>query len=102
VLSDEELRQWRELEAELAKEPRLVRLANRLANTNPNALMPRTAWLLWISGTSVGLIIVVAGWIANDSSVGMAGAGILILTVVLAGMATLMIGISGIRRSATG
>jgi hypothetical protein len=102
VLSEDELRRWQDIEAELAREQRLVRLAKRLADRSTNSFIPRAAWLLWVTGSTVGLIIAIVGWATNDSSVGMAGIGILVLTVILAGMALMMIGITGMRRFAHG
>jgi hypothetical protein len=97
TLSGEEERQWRQLEGQLAQEPRLVVLAGQLAESSPMAPMTRMAMLLWALGSGIGLLVGVIGFATGDNDMGMAGVTILVVTVVLAGIALMMIGLTSLR-----
>ena len=107
-MSEYEERRWRELEAQLARERRLVALARRLgsARTEPHHLtQPRTraripsrTYFLWALGGSVGLILVVLGGVTHNSLVDTAGVIVLTGSLVLVGVALIAVGFTRSRR----
>ena len=107
-MSEYEERRWRELEAQLAQERRLVALARRLgaARTEPRdpvrprtrARIPSRTYFLWALGGSLGLILVVLGGVTHNSLVDTAGVIVLTGSLVLVGVALIAAGLTRSRR----
>lgn len=87
-MSEDELRRLRELEAELARERRMVNLAHRLGSASVDAGLQRVT-ALWIAGGSAGLILVVAGAVVQSAAVLTAALVVLAATLVLARLSSL-------------
>jgi hypothetical protein len=107
-MSDYEQRRWRELEAQLAQERRLVALARRLGSvrTEPRhpapartrARIPSRTYILWGLGGSLGLILVVLGGVTHNAMVNTAGVVVLTGSLVLVGVALIAVGLTRSRR----
>ena len=112
-MSEYEERRWRELEAQLAQERRLVALARRLgsARTEPRdpvrprtrarmtrARIPSRTYFLWALGGSLGLILVVLGGVTHNSLLDTAGVIVLTGSLVLVGVALIAVGLTRSRR----
>jgi hypothetical protein len=107
-MSEYEERRWRELEAQLTQERRLVALARRLgsARTEPRvpvrprtrARIPSRTYFLWALGGSLGLILVVLGGVTHNSLVDTAGVIVLTGSLVLVGVALIAVGLTRSRR----
>lgn len=76
-MSEDERRQLRETEAELAGQRQLTRLARRLGQASIDKGMGRVI-ALWGVGGSLGLILVVAGAVAHSTPAEVAGVVVLI------------------------
>ena len=96
-MSDDEQRRLRELEAELAEQRRLVRLAHRLGSASVDTGLRRVT-VLWIAGGSIGLILVVVGAVMHSTAVLAAAVVILAATLILVGVTSLMVEVAGYRR----
>jgi predicted phage tail protein len=92
-LSDDENRRWKELEAELGQERRLVVLARRLR------IMP-SPWVMlgWAAGAALGFALYIAGAVTHTGGAVIAGVAILAVTLVLAGIALIATGVNDVRR----
>ena len=107
-MSEYEERRWRELEAQLAQERRLVALARRLGSARPEprdpvrprtrARIPSRTYFLWALGGSLGLILVVLGGVTHNSLVDTAGVIVLTGSLVLVGVALIAVGLTRSRR----
>jgi Flp pilus assembly protein TadB len=91
-MSEYERRAWRELEARLAREPRLVRLARRLRWFGG---MPRRTTLVWAVGGGLGLVLVGVGSAVHSSAMTAAGVAVIAGTLVVVGVALVVIGLTG-------
>jgi hypothetical protein len=92
VLSGEEQERWREVEAELARDRRLVGLARRLASVGVG--LPVKTCVLWLVGGITGLILVIAGDAQGHRELVAAGLDVLIGTVLVAGVLLIVIGVA--------
>jgi hypothetical protein len=97
TMSDDELRLMRELEAGLAQQGRLVSLAHRLGSASVDTGLRRVT-VLWIAGGSTGLILVVVGAVVHNNAVLAAAVVILAATLILVGVASLAVEVTGYRR----
>ena len=107
-MSEYEQRRWRELEAQLAQERRLVALARRLGSARPEPRDPRPArtraripsrtYILWGLGGSLGLILLVLGGVTHNAMVNTAGVVVLTGSLVLVGVALIAVGLTRSRR----
>ena len=107
-MSEYEQRRWRELEAQLLQERRLVALARRLGSvrTEPRPpepartrvkIPPRT-YALWGFGGTIGLILVLLGAVTHNAMVNTAGVVVLTGSLVLVGVALIAVGLTRSRR----
>ena len=107
-MSEYEQRRWRELEAQLAQERRLVALARRLGSVRPEPhspaltrtrtrIPPRT-YFLWGLGGSIGLILVLLGGVTHNAMINTAGVVVLTGSLVLVGVALIAVGLTRSRR----
>lgn len=107
-MSEYEERRWRELEAQLAQERRLVALARRVGSvrTEPRrpvrprtrARIPARTYFLWALGGSLGLILVLLGGVTHNALISTAGIIVLTGSLVLVGVALIAIGLNRSRR----
>jgi hypothetical protein len=107
-MTEYEERRWRELEAQLAKERRLVALAHRLGTVRAEPQYPRPArarariphrtYVLWGLGGSIGLILVLLGSVTHNALVNTAGIVVLTGSLVLVGVALIAVGLTRSRR----
>ena len=112
-MSEYEERRWRELEAQLAQERRLVALARRVGSVRtepryPAAPRPRTraripsrTYFLWALGGSLGLILVLLGGVTHNALINTAGIIVLTGSLVLVGVALIAVGLNRSRREHT-
>ena len=110
-MSEYEERRWRELEAQLAQERRLVALARRLgsvrtepphpARSRTRARIPSRTYFLWALGGSLGLILILLGGVTHNSLVDTAGVIVLTGSLVLVGVALIAVGLTRSRREHT-
>ena len=110
-MSEYEERRWRELEAQLAQERRLVALARRVGSVRtepPHQSRPRTraripsrTYFLWALGGSIGLILVLLGGVTHNALVNTAGIIVLTGSLVLVGVALIAVGLTRSRREHT-
>ncbi len=91
-MSEDEQRSWRELEARLAGERRLVHLMTRLGA--PGGGMPRRTSLLWAVGGGFGLALVGVGAGLHSFIMGVAGVVLLAATLVVVGVALIVVGLN--------
>src|ERR1700727_377591 len=95
-MSEYEQRRWRELEAQLLQERRLVALARRLGSvrTEPRppepartrAKIPPRTYALWGFGGTIGLILVLLGAVTHNAMINTAGVVVLTGSLVLGGV----------------
>jgi Co/Zn/Cd efflux system component len=97
AMSDDERRQLRELEAEVAQQRRLVKLARQLGSASVYTGLRRIT-VLWIAGGSIGLILVVAGAVVHSNAMLIAAVVVLAGTLILVGVASLVVEVAGYRR----
>jgi hypothetical protein len=109
-MTEYEERRWRELEAQLARERRLVALARRLGSvrtdppnpgptrTRTRARIPSRTYALWGLGGLIGLILVVLGSVTHNALVNTAGVVVLTGSLVLIGVALIAVGLTRSRR----
>lgn len=97
AMSDDERRQLRELEADVAQQRRLVKLARQLGSASVYTGLRRIT-VLWIAGGSLGLALVVAGAVAHSNAVLLAAVVVLAGTLILVGVASLVVEVAGYRR----
>ena len=108
-MSEYEERRWRELEAQLAQERRLVALARRVGSvrTEPRhqprtrARIPSRTYFLWALGGSIGLVLVLLGGVTHNALVNTAGIIVLTGSLVLVGVALIAVGLTRSRREHT-
>ncbi len=93
-MSEDERRQLREVEAELADQRGLAKLARRLGEASVDKGMGRTI-VLWGVGGSLGLILVVVGAVVHSTAAEAAGVVILIITLLVVGVALIAVQIYG-------
>jgi hypothetical protein len=110
-MSEYEERRWRELEAQLAQERRLVSLARKVGQirTEPRytpaprprtrARIPSRTYFLWALGGSIGLILVLLGGVTHNALVNTAGIIVLTGSLVLVGVALIAVGLTRSRRT---
>jgi len=96
-MPEDERRELGELETQLSRQPRLVKLARRLSSASADTGLRRTS-VLWGAGGAVGLSLVAAGAVAHRTAAGTAGVVILIVTLLVAGVAVFVIAVRGQRR----
>jgi hypothetical protein len=107
-MTEYEERRWRELEAQLAKERRLVALTRRLGSvrTEPRysgpartrARIPARTYMLWGLGGAIGLILVLLGALTHNALINTAGVVVLTGSLVLVGVALIAVGLTRSRR----
>ncbi|HEY6502205.1 MAG TPA: DUF3040 domain-containing protein, partial [Streptosporangiaceae bacterium] len=105
-MSEYEERRWRELEAQLAQERRLVALARRVGSVRPEprdsaaprprtrARIPSRTYFLWALGGSLGLILVLLGGVTHNALINTAGIIVLTGSLVLVGVALIAVGLT--------
>lgn len=93
-MSEDEQRQLREVEAELADQRGMAKLARRLGQASVDKGMGRTI-VLWGVGGSIGLILIVAGAVVHSTAAEAAGVVILIVTLLVVGVALIAVQIYG-------
>ena len=93
-MSEEERRQLRHAETELADQRQLAKLARRLGEASVDKGMGRTI-ALWAIGGSLGLILVVVGAAAHSTAAEAAGVVILIVTLLVVGVALIAVQVYG-------
>ncbi len=96
-MSEDERRQLRETEAELAQQRRLVNLASRLKSASVDTGLRRVT-VLWISGGCLGLILVIVSAVVHRMVLGVAGVIVLIATLLLVGVTAILVEVRGQRR----
>jgi Zn-dependent membrane protease YugP len=96
-MSDDERRRFRELEAEMAHEPRLARLARHLELASVYTAFRRIA-AAWIAGGSLGLLLVVIGTVVHSTACLTAGVIVLVGTVLAVGVALIVVEVARNRR----
>lgn len=96
-LSDFEQQQLHLLEAQLARERRLVRLTRRLGTAGGDLGVRRTSVLAGAGGIA-GLILALTALVTHAAALGTASVAVLTATVVLSGVALIVLGVSGYRR----
>ena len=96
-MSEDERRQLRETEAELAQQRRLANLARRLKSASVDTGLRRIT-VLWIVGGSLGLILVIAAAVVHSTTLGLTGVIILIATLLLVGVTSIVVEVHGQRR----
>jgi hypothetical protein len=107
-MTEYEERRWRELEAQLAQERRLVALARKVGSvrTEPRpapaprtrARIPSRTYFLWALGGSIGLILVLLGGVTHNALINTAGVIVLTGSLVLVGVALIAVGLTRSRR----
>jgi hypothetical protein len=90
VLSRDEQDRWRHIEADLAREPRLVRLSTKLAAMNVWVGLPTKTCVFWLLGGLTGLSAVIAGSLTETDDLVLAGVGVFIATVLVSGVLLIM------------
>ena len=93
-MSEDERRQLRDAEAELADQRQLAKLARRLGEASVDKGMGRTI-ALWAVGGSLGLILIVVGAVAHSVAAEAAGVVILIVTLLVVGVALIAVQVYG-------
>ena len=93
-MSEDERRQLREVETELADQRQLAKLARRLGEASVDKGMGR-AIVLWAVGGSLGLILVVVGAVGHNAAAEAAGVVILTVTLLVVGIALIAVQIYG-------
>jgi hypothetical protein len=93
-MSEDERRQLREAEAELADQRQLAKLARRLGEASVDKGMGR-AIALWAVGGSLGLILVVVGAVVHSITAETVGVVILTLTLLVVGVALIAVQVYG-------
>jgi Protein of unknown function (DUF3040) len=96
-MSEDERRRLRELETQLARQRRLVRLARHLSSASVDTGLRRTS-VLGGAGGAFGLSLVVAGAVAHSAAVVNAGFAVLAGTLLLVGLALIVVEVRGQRR----
>lgn len=96
-MSESERQQLHELEAELAADRRLVRLARRLPGVGSNTRL-RQVVLLGAIGAAIGAFLVLIGAGSQSEAVSYFGLCLLAGTVVLAGLTLLVVAVARHRR----
>ena len=97
ALSEDELRQLSELEAELVKERRLVKLARHLTAASVDTGLRRTS-ALWKVGGGIGLILILAAVLAHSLALGAAAVVVLAATQMIVGVSLILVEVGGYRR----
>ena len=102
ALTGDERRRWQELTRQLRRDRRLTVHSMRfrivsgwrrdMANVRAGTAVPAITWLPATVAACLGLILVGAGEYYRDSTVVLAGAWLLVTTLILAGTALIMIG----------
>jgi hypothetical protein len=97
AMSANEQRQLRELEAQLAGQRKLVALARRLDSADADT---GQRWLsvAWAAGGSIGLMLVAAAAAVRSSALDAAGVVVLAGTLLLVGVAGMVVEAVGTRR----
>jgi hypothetical protein len=97
AMPDDERRQLQELEAEAAQQRRLVRLARQLESASVYTGLRRIT-VLWPVGGSIGLLLLAAGAVVHSNAVLTAAVVILAGTLLVVGIASLVVEVAGFRR----
>ena len=93
-MSEDERRQLREAEAELAGQRQLAKLARRLGEASIDKGIGRVI-LLWGVGGSLGLILVVVGAVTRSTAAEAAGVVLLTVTLLVVGVALIAVQVYG-------
>ena len=93
-MSEDERRQLRQAETELADQRQLTKLARRLGEASVDKGMGRVI-ALWAAGGSLGLILVVVGAVGHSAAAEAAGVVILTVTLLVVGIALIVVQIHG-------
>lgn len=93
-MSEDDRRQLREAEAELAGQRQLATLTRRLGEASVDKGMGR-AIALWGIGGSLGLILFVVGAVMHSTAAEAAGVVILIVTLLIVGIALIAVQVYG-------
>lgn len=94
ALSGDEQDVWRHIETELAGERRLATLSRRLTAVNVGVGLPTKTCLCWLVGGLAGLVVFLAGTLSGTHGLIMAGVGVLIATVLIAGVSLIGVGLA--------
>jgi hypothetical protein len=97
AMSENEQRQLRELEAQLAGQRKLVALARRLESGSADTGQRRLS-VLWAAGAGIGLTLVAAAAAAHNSALDAVGVAVLAGTFLLVGAAGMVVEAVGARR----
>ena len=97
VTSEDEQRQLRDLEAQLAGQRKLAALARRLESGGAGAGQLRLS-VLWAAGGSIGLMLIAAAAAVRSSVLDAVGVAVLAGTFVLVGVAGMVVEAVGTRR----
>jgi len=97
AMSENEQRQLRELEAQLAGQRKLAALARRLESAGADIAQRRLS-VLWAAGGSIGLMLVGAAVAVHSSALGAAAVVVLAGTLLLVGVAGMVVEAVGARR----
>lgn len=97
-MSDDERRRLRELEGQLDQQHELTRLARQLSAANVYTGLRRITWL-WATGGALGLILIVAGALAGANAAIGTGVGVLVATLLVSGVAAIVVEVRGYRRA---
>jgi hypothetical protein len=100
-MSEEEQRRLRELEGQLDQQRRMVRLARQLSAASVYTGTRRIS-VLWIAGGALGLILFIAGAVAHVDALLAAGVIIVAGTLMIAGVAAIVVEVRGSRREDRG
>jgi len=97
AMSENEQRQLRELEAQLAGQRKLVALARRLESAGADIGQRRLS-VLWAAGGIIGLMLVAAAVAVHNSALGAVAVVLLAGTLLLVGVASMVVEAVGARR----
>jgi hypothetical protein len=94
ALSEDEQDVWRHIESELAGERRLAALSRRLTAVSAGVGLPTKTFLFWLVGGVAGLVVFLAGTVSGTHNLIVAGVGVLIATVLIAGVSLIGVGLA--------
>lgn len=93
MLSGDEQDRWRRIEAELAGEPRLVGLNRKLLAMHGGSPLLMKVCLIWLVGGIAGAVALTAGSLAHVQNLLVAGVGLLVATLLVAGVLLIAVGL---------
>ena len=96
-MSEDERRRLRELENQLAQQPRLVKLARQLSAASVYTGTRRLA-IATAAGGALGLILLIAGAVTHTGALVTSGIAILGGTQIVVGVSAIVVEVRGYRR----